>query len=209
MIILDLVVIGLIILGALSGHKKGLIGIVVSFISLILALVLAFALQSTVADLLYDSGVGESVNSIVEDNIQQMIEDGKNVEDSFYGSIISNVTTSEQISQASETVTRFIMKGVSFIAIFLVVKLICYILQMVLNLVFNLPILSSINSIGGTAVGALSVVLKIWILLAILSFLAPLPMFSSIKEYINQTIIIKLLYNYNFIVGIIKSGLNI
>lgn len=209
MIILDLVVIGLIILGALSGHKKGLIGIVVSFISLILALVLAFALQSTVADLLYDSGVGESVNSIVEDNIQQMIEDGKNVEDSFYGSIISNVTTSEQISQASETVTRFIMKGVSFIAIFLVVKLICYILQMVLNLVFNLPILSSINSIGGTAVGALSVVLKIWILLAILSFLAPLPMFSSIEEYINQTIIIKLLYNYNFIVGIIKSGLNI
>ena len=46
MIILDLVVIGLIILGALLGHKKGLIGIVVSFISLILAFVLDFALNS-------------------------------------------------------------------------------------------------------------------------------------------------------------------
>ncbi len=207
MIILDLVVIGLIVLGALSGHKKGLVGIIVSFISLILALVLAFALQSTVANALYDSGIGESINNVVEDNIQGMIDDGKNVEDSFYGTIISNVTTPEQISQASETVTRFILKGVSFIAIFIVVKLICYILQMVLNLVFNLPILSSINSIGGTIVGALSVVLKLWILLAILSFLAP--MFTSIEEYIDQTIIIKLLYNYNFIVSIIKSGLNL
>lgn len=207
MIILDLVVIGLIVLGALSGHKKGLVGILVSFISLILALILAFTLQSTVANVLYDSGIGESVNSIVEDNIQQMIDDGKNVEDSFYGTIISNVTTPEQVAQASETVTRFIMKGISFIAIFFIVKLICYILQMVLNLVFNLPILSSINSIGGTALGALSVILKIWILLAILSFLAP--MFGVIEEYIDQTIVIKLLYNYNFIVSIIKSGLNI
>lgn len=209
MIVLDLVVIGLIVLGALSGHKKGLVGIVVSFISLILALILAFALQSTVANALYESGIGSSVNNIVENNIEQMIDEGKNVDESFYGAIISNVTTSEQISQASKTVTMFIMKGISFIAIFLVVKLICYILQMVLNLVFNLPILSSINSIGGTAVGALSVILKIWILLAILSFIAPLPMFSSIEEYIDKTFVIKLLYNYNFIVSIIKSGLNI
>ena len=187
MFILDLVVIGLIVLGAFSGHKRGLVGIVVSFISLILALVLAFVLQSTVANALYDSGLGKSVSGIVEDNINQMIED----------------------SQASQTVTMFIMKGISFIAIFLVVKLICYILQMVLNLVFNLPILSSINGIGGTIIGALSVILKIWILLAILSFIAPLPMFASIEEYIDQTFVIKLLYNYNFIVSIIKSGLNI
>ena len=209
MFILDLVVIGLLVLGAFSGHKRGLVGIVVSFISLILALVLAFVLQSTVANALYDSGLGKSVSGIVEDNINQMIEDGKNVEDSFYGTIISNVTTPEQVSQASQTVTMFIMKGISFIAIFLVVKLICYILQMVLNLVFNLPILSSINGIGGTIIGALSVILKIWILLAILSFIAPLQMFASIEEYIDQTFVIKLLYNYNFIVSIIKSGLNI
>ena len=209
MFILDLVVIGLIVLGAFSGHKRGLVGIVVSFISLILALVLAFVLQSTVANALYDSGLGKSVSGIVEDNINQMIKEKKNVEDSFYGTIISNVTTPEQVSQASQTVTMFIMKGISFIAIFLVVKLICYILQMVLNLVFNLPILSSINGIGGTIIGALSVILKIWILLAILSFIAPLPMFASIEEYIDQTFVIKLLYNYNFIVSIIKSGLNI
>ena len=80
MFILDLVVIGLIVLGAFSGHKRGLVGIVVSFISLILALVLAFVLQSTVANALYDSGLGKSVSGIVEDNINQMIEDGKNVD---------------------------------------------------------------------------------------------------------------------------------
>ena|GEM_PF-4960245 len=41
MIILDILVILLIVLGALSGHKKGLVGILVGFAALILSIVLA------------------------------------------------------------------------------------------------------------------------------------------------------------------------
>lgn len=209
MIALDLVVIAFIAIGAFSGHKKGLVGILVSFASLILSIVLAFAFQSVVSETLYSSGIGNKVQDLIQDNMEQMIQDGKVMKDSFYGSIVANVTTPEQILIASESVTRFIMKGLSFILIFLVVHLICYILRMILNLVFNLPILNSINGMGGIIIGGVSVVIKIWIVLAILSFISPLPMFSSVLNYIDKTVLIKLLYNNNFVVGIIKSGLNL
>ena len=204
MIILDILVILLIVLGALSGHKKGLVGILVGFAALILSIVLAFMFQSVVADAIYDTGLGSSVAGIAKTNIQKMIDNGENVDKS-----IANTVTEENIDQASENISRFVMKGLSFIAIFLIVRIICYILQMILNVVFNLPILSTINSTGGTAVGALSVLIKIWILLALLSFVAPLPMFEGIIAKVNQTFLIKFLYNNNLLVAVVKAGLRL
>lgn len=209
MFVLDLILIALIVLGAISGHKKGLVGVVVGFASLILSIILAFAFQSVVSDALYDSGLGKKVKDVAQENMQNMLDDGESIDNSFYGSIISSVTTEDEISKAAETVSRFVMKGLSFIVIFLIVRLICYILQMILNIVFNLPILSSINSMGGTAVGVLSILIKVWIILAIISFISPLPLFEGINAYIDNTFLVKLLYNNNLLVTIIKAGLKI
>ncbi len=209
MLVIDLVLIILIVLGALRGHKKGLVGVVVGFAALILSIILAFAFQSIVADALYDLGLGDTVKDIAQTNIQKMIDNGESVENSLYSSIISTTITNDNISAAAEAVSRFVMKGLSFIAIFIIVRIICYILQMILNLVFNLPILSSINSMGGTAIGIISVLIKVWILLAIVSFIIPLPMFEGLASYIDKTILVKLLYNNNLLVTIIKLGLKI
>ncbi len=209
MFILDIVVVLLIVLGALSGHKKGLVGILVGFAALILSIVLAFMFQSVVADAIYNTGIGPKVADIAKTNIQKMIDNGENVDKSIYGKVLSSTVTEDNIVQASENISRFVMKGLSFIAIFLIVRIICYILQMILNVVFNLPILSTINSTGGTAVGALSVLIKIWILLALVSFVAPLPMFDGIITRINETFLIKFLYNNNLLVAIVKSGLRL
>ena len=176
---------------------------------MILSIILAFAFQSIVAEALYNSGIGDSLKEVVQENIQTMLDNGENVEDSFYGNILNSTITEDKVQQAGEIVTMFVMKGVSFILIFLAVRLICYILQMILNIVFNLPILSSINQIGGIAVGVLSTLIKVWILLAILSFITPLPMFNGIAEYIDNTFLVKLLYNNNLLVTIIRAGLKI
>ena len=209
MLILDVIVLALIALGAFSGHKKGLVGILVSFAGLILSIILAFAFQSVVAEALCNSGIGDTVTKMIEGNMEKMIDNGENIEDSLYAKILSSNITNDKVNQAAKNLTMFIMKGLSFIVIFLAVYIICYILQMVLNLVFNLPILSSINGIGGTIVGGLSVLIKIWIVLAILSFISPLPMFSSIMNYIDKTVVTKFLYNTNFVVSIIQSGLKL
>ena len=187
MILIDILVVLLVVLGAFSGHKKGLVGILVGFAALILSIVLAFMFQSVVADAIYDTGLGQSVAGIAKNNMQD----------------IDNLTV------ASENISRFVMKGLSFIAIFLIVRIICYILQMILNVVFNLPLLSTVNGIGGTVVGGLSVLIKIWIVLALISFVSPLPMFDSIVSYIDKTFLVKLLYNNNLLVAVVKAGLRL
>lgn len=209
MILIDILVILLIILGAFSGHKKGLVGILVGFAALILSIVLAFMFQSVVADAIYDTGLGQSVATMAKDNMQNMMKNGEDVDNSIYAKVISNTITDDNLNAASENVSRFVMKGLSFIAIFLIVRIICYILQMILNVVFNLPILSSINGMGGTIVGALSVLIKVWIVLALISFISPLPIFDSIISYINKTILIKFLYNNNMLVAVVKAGLKL
>ena len=210
MVLLDVIVIALIALGAYSGHKKGLVGILVGFASLILSIVLAFALQSVVAEALYNSSLGKSLNTTISSSIQDKLDDGEDINNIQYVKLLNLEFSQEQeISNISQAVTKFILKGASFIIIFLDVKIICYILQMILNLVFNLPILNQINGIGGTAVGALSMILKICIVLAIISFVSPLPVFEPVVAYLDKTILIKFLYNNNFLVSLLKIGLKI
>ena len=209
MILIDILVVLLVVLGAFSGHKKGLVGILVGFAALILSIVLAFMFQSVVADAIYDTGLGQSVAGIAKNNMQDMMKNGENVDKSIYGKVLSNTVTDDNLTVASENISRFVMKGLSFIAIFLIVRIICYILQMILNVVFNLPLLSTVNGIGGTVVGGLSVLIKIWIVLALISFLSPLPMFDSIVSYIDKTFLVKLLYNNNLLVAVVKAGLRL
>lgn len=209
MILIDILVVLLVVLGAFSGHKKGLVGILVGFAALILSIVLAFMFQSVVADAIYDTGLGQSVAGIAKNNMQDMMKNGENVDKSIYGKVLSNAVTDDNLTVASENISRFVMKGLSFIAIFLIVRIICYILQMILNVVFNLPLLSTVNGIGGTVVGGLSVLIKIWIVLALISFVSPLPMFDSIVSYIDKTFLVKLLYNNNLLVAVVKAGLRL
>ena len=209
MILIDILVVLLVVLGAFSGHKKGLVGILVGFAALILSIVLAFMFQSVVADAIYDTGLGQSVAGIAKNNMQDMMKNGENVDKSIYGKVLSNAVTDDNLTVASENISRFVMKGLSFIAIFLIVRIICYILQMILNVVFNLPILSTVNGIGGTVVGGLSVLIRIWVVLALILFVSPLPMFDSVVSYIDKTFLVKLLYNNNLLVAVVKAGLRL
>ena len=82
-----------------------------------------------------------------------------------------------------------------------------YIIRMILNLVCELPLLNSINKIGGTVGGILKGILIICILLAIINFMAPMGIVTVAVEYINASMITKLLYNANIISMLIKGNL--
>ncbi len=210
--IIDIIVIAFIVLGAYAGYKKGLIGILVSFVGLILSIVLALLLQSSVANFIYqETGFGTSLEQAIETKLLESFEEQNDSEEGndIYYNLIKNATSEEQIHEISTQVTQFILKGVSFIGIFLIVFIICYIAQMILNIVFDLPILSQLNSIGGVALGIIKVLLKLWIVLAVISFIAPLPMFSFLDSFIKDTTLTNILYDHNILVTIIKAGLGL
>ena len=96
-----------------------------------------------------------------------------------------------------------------FVGIFILVSIICYILTMIWNIVCKLPILNSINKVGGVSLNVLKTVFKIWILLAIIYFVSFVPLVSTINNFIDSSVVTKFLYENNIIVNILKSTLNI
>ncbi|MEG1705510.1 MAG: CvpA family protein [Clostridia bacterium] len=209
--ILDIIIILFLIFSAFMGYKKGLTTILVSVIGFVIAIILAFTLKSTLANFVInntelDTQIETTISKGLVTAIETKEKEVKNTNE-FYNGIIENMKPTETVENLAHSVVVFILETASFIVIFLVVKIIAFILQMMLNLVFDLPILSSINNIGGFIVGTVMGILKVWILLAILSVLSP--MVGGISAYIDTTVVTKFLYDLNMIVKLLSGNLKL
>ena len=89
--ILDIVIILFILAGAFFGFRKGIIGIAVSLVSVVLAIILGYILQAPIADMLYnDTGLG----TIIEETVKNNINIGNNEEKSentIYDNILNSI----------------------------------------------------------------------------------------------------------------------
>lgn len=212
--VLDIIVIVILIFSAFIGYKKGLVGIAISLISLLLSIVLAIFLQGSVTSYLYDeTTIGVTIEESVKSSIQSELknkESNISSEDSYLNMFFdTNEITDLAVDESANKITMFILKGMSFITIFILVFIICYILRMVLNIVFKLPILNSINKFGGVTLNIVKALIKIWVLLAVISFISFIPTFEVIIDMVNESLITKFLYNNNIIVNVLKSTLGL
>lgn len=214
--ILDIIILVLVLFAALMGYKKGLVGIMVGLVSMILAIVLSLFLQGPIADMLYNNtGVGKIVEQTVYTNLNSANnKNNENNENKSTDNIIINSITDKAVAsltneETAKAVTMFILKGISFVIIFIVVTIVCRILQSVLNLVFNLPVLDVVNKFGGLGLGAIKVLLKIYIVLAIISFIAPMQIIDPVIEMINSSTVTKMLYQNNLFVSLLSLTLKV
>jgi len=208
--ILDGIIIIFLIFSAYLGYKKGLTTILISLLGFIIAIILAFMFKSTLANFVIETTdvditmkqfIGEGIDKAIQSKADTTVP--KN--NSFYTSIVENMGVNETVDTLSSNVVKFILETAAFILIFLAVTTCAFILQMMLNVVFDLPILSSINSIGGVGIGLLMALFKIWIVLAIVSMIVP--MYGQLKTIIDSSTITKMLYDTNILVKLLSSGL--
>ena len=218
--IIDIIIIALIALGVFFGYKKGLVGILIGVASLILSIILAFVLQGPVSEYLYSTPVGTSIESKVTEFVNDTLssennenvdsEDNTKKENDFFSKVIQDATNSEDtVKEASKNITMFILKGITFIGIFILVRIICYILQMILNVVFDLPILHSVNKFGGMAINLVATLLKLWILLAAIQLISSVVAIDFITNLINKSYLTKLLYENNILLNILQTTIKL
>jgi len=208
--ILDGIIIIFLIFSAYLGYKKGLTTILISLLGFIIAIILAFMFKSSLANIVIETtDVDVTMQKFIGEGIDKAIQSKTDTtgseNTSFYTSIVANMGVNETVDNLSSNVVKFILETAAFILIFLAVTTCAYILQMMLNVVFDLPILSSINSIGGLGIGILMALFKIWIVLAIVSMI--IPMYGQLKTIIDSSTITKILYDTNIIVKLLSSGL--
>lgn len=207
--ILNILLILFILFGAFNGYRKGLTTILVSLIGLIIAIVLAFMFKGNVANIIIEkTQVDKAMEQVISDGIKNTASntvDVPKIDNTFYNSIIKNIGVSQSVDDTAKKVSRFLIETASFVIIFFIVVSCSFIIQMMLNLVFDLPVLSSINNIGGLAAGGAMAIIKIWIILALAAIV--MPMYPNINNIIEYSSVARFLNDTNILITIISSGI--
>lgn len=209
--ILDIIMIVMLSSAAIYGYKKGCVKILTSIASFVLAFVIAYMLCSTAGDYLYNTmGLGKIVRGGIENSLTGYIsEDGKVLEGTttVIEKVQQIVGTSKPNDTASLTnrITGYVFVGLGFALVFILTRIILWIAGMMLDGVFDLPILKQFNELGGAIASVALTILKAWIVLAIVSFVAPMGFMSGIMKLINSSAITSALYEHNILNTMIIS----
>lgn len=210
------------------GLKKGMIKLLTSLVGFVLAIIIAYIFSSTLSNILYkEAGFGPVIKNVVYENIIKYTNASKTVneadkyiqninylmtteEKSLIDNLDENVKGSETTVKAiSERITRFILKGLSFIMIMIAVSIIVSIFGKFLDGIFSFPILNILNKLGGGGLASLIAIIKILMVLAVISYISPFGFINFITRIIDNTTIIKYMYYNNlFVTLIINRYLN-
>ena len=215
--IIDIVLILVIVLSAFIGYKKGFVKVIVKLGTFLIALVLAFLLQSSVAKFIgEDIGFKNTISTTVQNKLSDYVkskEDDKKTDIKMLEKTIDEINSAaeekkaEVIQKWANNIADFILKGLSFIIIFFTVAIVMGILSLILNTVVKLPVLDTLNGVLGLGAAVILMAVRIMILLTIIYFVSPLEIIQPVINYINTSCITKLLYENNIIVNILGRKL--
>ena len=215
--VIDILLILVIALSAFIGYKKGFVKVIVKLGTFLIALVLAFLLQSSVAKFIgEDIGFKNTISTTVQNKLSDYAkskEDDKKTDIKMLEKTIDEINTAaeekkaEVIQKWANNIADFILKGLSFIIIFFTVAIVMGILSLILNTVVKLPVLNTLNGVLGLGSAVILMAFRIMILLTIIYFMSPLEIVEPVINYINTSCITKLLYENNIIVSILGRKL--
>lgn len=188
-IAIDIVIVLVIVFFAWRGAKKGLILTLFGMLGLVVAILgarlvsnvlcdpiaeiirpgICQALENLQQDAMYSIGSDLNLDPSVESLVELLRE--RNIfpqlvsllETSLSGEAISS-TVGSAVEILASHLAQLAARVVLFIAAFLVILLVWFLISHILDLTFKLPILSTVNTIGGLALGLLKAVVIVVIL---------------------------------------------
>lgn len=214
--IVDLIIGVVIILFLIIGYKKGLVFCLINLATFIVAIVLAFALCSPVAELVKNTTeIDENMKSFIVSHMpggeeidlkanEQLPEPIRNAID---GSVTSINEAKEKAIDATATeITNNVLKAICFVAIFFLVKILMLVLKVVSRIFTKIPVIEQINTLGGMIVGALEGLILVYVIFGVISLISPMLTNTAIVDSINDSFFGKMMYNNNVVVKYIYNG---
>ena len=222
-----LIIVGIIfLLGFIIGYKKGFIKIVASLAITIATLVLVMMISPTVSKFLLnntpiekwvdknctkaltekitdevtrDEEIALIENSELPDYIRDLLIDNNNKE--VKGSL--GATTFQEYT--TKYLSKLIADILAFLITFVVITILARILMYVFDILAKLPVIGGLNRILGGATGLLFALLIVWIAYVIITLLYRTQMASACFAYIEQSSLLKWLYDNNVLLKVITK----
>lgn len=212
------IVLGIIILNALIGRKVGLIKIVFSIFSFIIALILTVWISPTVNGMLNNNETFyEKASQKVEDMLFKEQVETKDEDDVIEGlplpkSIKESLQKNKDKQEANiksyitSHVTGIVINALAFVLTFVVVFIGLWVISIALSIISKLPILNQLNKMAGLLVGGLQGVIVVWILFVLITVFSGTVLGKSAFQQIESSVILSFIYDENLLLNIVLNA---
>ena len=220
---IDLIGILIVLICAFFAYKRGFVKTFFGFISTFVAIALAFALcdagvqtikdntgidewlESTLTTALKSSSEeeiksGEVKQDIEENNMENALKDLPENIKNFVGLEEYKENAKNTVIENSKEI---ILKILSWVVIYLSVRIILFIICLVCNGIMSIPFLKQINNLTGLVLGLILGLFRIYVILAIISFVITIVPITPVVDAIKASMIIGFMYENNLLVSLI------
>lgn len=232
---LTIIVLVILILSTLIGMKKGLIRTILSLFSIVISLVLAWIIYPHVSGVLGEfrdlhQAIYEPVSEFFSEQIPELIDgvlESTSTEEqtSLINRLplpqpikdtltLNNTATAYEalgaknfVEYLSVTVTKLIIQAISLLLTLLISIIGLHLLMMVTDLVAKLPVINSLNNLGGAIAGLATGYLIMQILFLAITTFSGTDWGIKLMQQINESQILTFLYNSSTMIKMVFTEL--
>lgn len=207
------------------GYWRGFIRIAFSLLSMVLTIVLVSWVTPHVTEFLkentsiYEDLVEQcerSVRKSTQANVEQSMEEGLQSQETIEGLELPELWVEQILEKTGTTVNQFveesgiyrevgeyiadwILRGVAFLASFVLVIILLKFLIGVLDIIAKLPVLKGVNKLFGAVAGTIQGLLVVWLLMFVIAIACTSQFGQTMIGYINESSILTFFYENNAI----------
>lgn len=199
--IADIIIILILVTCVFFGLKRGLTGVIVKLLSIVISLILSLILFKPVSTIIINN---TNIYNDLVTNIESSLnsKEDKNVEESAEPNIIVD-SINKQMDTVKENTNEVIAKSIAeviinlivIIVLFIIINIIMFFLKFIFGAIASLPIIKQLDKLGGFIYGVIEGFLIIYIILAILSFIN----IQEVQLAIKTSYLASMLYNNNLL----------
>ncbi len=221
--IIDIIIVALFLGAAAVGYNKGGLKLIASLATFIIAFVAAYLLAGTTGSALKKTEIGSVAATTVQTHLTKVLNlggngnaVGKTVEEiassipvggDIIGKLVRKINRELQTSSAvlAKKVVNYLFIGIGFMLVFITAKLVLGLAFFILELIFELPLLKEMNKLAGLGIESAFMLLKIWMVFGLISFMSPIDFMAKTMSLLNDTILAKFIYDNNWLLSFIIS----
>ena len=198
---IDILTAGIIILFIFIGYKNGFLKSVYRVAAFAVGIFLAYILYEPLKNILIDLGFMNKIGDIIKDLNNSYAEEG--ILPGYMKSMVANGQVS--LSDAlNGFLTTMVINILTFLLIFISVRILIAIVGKLLRIVSKLPVISFFDHGFGVILGIAESVMLIYMVLALIYAITPMRQNPVVIEYISESTLTKTMYENNPIVGLIS-----
>lgn len=189
-------------------YSKGLIKSVWKIAALIATVILVMFLKDPVADYIGQTKVAENINNSLSQvitvppgggvNIAENLNLPEVIQDKLQIGIDSSLSAADAIKNAAaNALTGAVINIGVCVALFILIRLILMVVYIIIDSAVKLPILKGTNKFLGGLLGVVNMLFIVFLALMLLAMYAPSD--SGLYEIINNSYLVRFLYNNNIL----------